>query len=267
MLELNDVNYYSLEANQQYMSNSQYGDFRRCEAMAMAKLAGWSEEPSVNMLAGSFVHAWNEGPEALKKFKDENPDIFTRTGELKANFRAAEKMIQTLERDPKVMFALRGQKEVIFAAEMFGCWWKCKIDSYNPEDGWLTDLKATRDLLAKEWIRDDYKYVHFIEAYGYDRQMALYLEIERMVTGRDHWLDPYMVLVTSQDPPDKMILTFNPERRLKDALASVERNMPRILAVKLGQEEPTRCDACAYCRETKLVDKVWDYDRFLWERF
>ena len=36
-LELDQNNYYSPEANQQYFSVSQYKDFMKCEAMAITK--------------------------------------------------------------------------------------------------------------------------------------------------------------------------------------------------------------------------------------
>lgn len=38
LLQLNDENYYSQEADMQYMSVSQYKAFRKCEAAALAKL-------------------------------------------------------------------------------------------------------------------------------------------------------------------------------------------------------------------------------------
>lgn len=39
-LRLTQSNYYSPETDQQYFSVSQYKDFMKCEAMAMAKLRG-----------------------------------------------------------------------------------------------------------------------------------------------------------------------------------------------------------------------------------
>ena len=61
-LELDQNNYYSPEANQQYFSVSQYKDFMKCEAMAMAKING-TYQPAMTkaMLTGSFVDAYFEG--------------------------------------------------------------------------------------------------------------------------------------------------------------------------------------------------------------
>lgn len=39
-IKLSQNNYYSVEADSQYFSVSQYKDFMKCEAMAMAKIRG-----------------------------------------------------------------------------------------------------------------------------------------------------------------------------------------------------------------------------------
>ena len=59
---LNDGNYYSLAANREYMSVSQYKEFAGtygkigCEFMAMEKLVGrWEDEPSTAMMVGSYI--------------------------------------------------------------------------------------------------------------------------------------------------------------------------------------------------------------------
>lgn len=262
MLHLNNSNYHSLEASRAYMSYSQYKDFRSCEARAMAQLAGWKPEPSLDMLVGSYVHAWAEGEAALEKFKTENPDIFTKTGELKAQFRNAEEMIQALQSDPLISLALEGEKEVIRTAEFAGCHWKIKIDIYSPQEGRFTDLKTARSLEERLWDKDK-GHVHFIEGRGYIGQLALYQEIDHRACG-DDYLDPYLVIVTKESPPNKIILTFDPVDRLQPALEEIEANMPRILAVKSGQEEPIRCERCEYCRGSKTLKQVVDYEEFLW---
>lgn len=267
MLQLNEANYYSTEADRAYMSYSQYKTFRSCEARAMAQLAGWKPEPSLDMLVGSYVHAWAEGSDALTRFRTENPDIFTKGGELKSQFRNAEEMIQALKSDVLIGLAMEGDKEVIFTAEFAGCLWKAKLDIYNPDAGRFADWKTARSLDDKIWSKTSGKYVHFVEARGYIGQMALYAEIEARATCREQKLDPYMIIVTKESPPNKEIVTFDPIDRLKPALESIEKNLPHVLAVKGGQEKPTRCESCEYCRGTKQLTKVWDYDEFLWEVF
>lgn len=260
-MKLDKANYHSLEANQYYMSHSQYQDFMSCEAMAMAKLRGWSEPPSDALLLGSYVHAYFEGPEAFEQFKLEHPELISSRGaskgELKAQFKIADAMISALENDPLCIFVMRGQKEVIMTAELFGAPWKIKIDNYNPEQNRFSDIKTVMNIRKEIW--DPQRgYVSFVEANRYTTQMALYAEIERRYVGRDGWIEPILVAVSKEDPPDKEVIGFK-AYDIERELSEIEMNMPRILAVKSGREEPQRCERCRYCRETKRLNRITYY--------
>ena len=80
-MELNSSNYYSREANNEYLSVSQYKDFcgtlgkPACEAEAMAKLSGeWEQKKTDPLMVGSYVDAYFEG--SLEQFIKENPGIY-----------------------------------------------------------------------------------------------------------------------------------------------------------------------------------------------
>jgi electron transfer flavoprotein alpha/beta subunit len=47
---------------------------------------------------------------------------------------------------------------------------------------------------------------------------------------------------------------------LEDELLYIEKSMPHILAVKNGLEKPRRCEMCTYCRETKKLPQVFDFE-------
>lgn len=86
-MQLTSENYYSQEANQEYMSVSGYKDFAGtygkmpCEFYGMEKLNGrWEDEKSTALLVGSYVDSYFEG--SLEQFKKDNPEIFTQKGEL-----------------------------------------------------------------------------------------------------------------------------------------------------------------------------------------
>lgn len=258
MLQLNSNNYYSAEANWEYMSNSQYKDFRTCEAMAMAKLGGWQEPPSDALLVGSYVHAYFEGIEAFEAFKEATPSIISTRGQskgqLKSQFKEAEAMIAALENDPMCMFLLQGQKEVIMSAEFAGTWWKIKMDNYAPERLRFSDIKTVQSITKEIWDPAG-GYVSFVEAQGYVTQMGLYAEVERRKLGRDGWIEPYIVAVSKEDPPDKAAISIN-AYDIQRALDEIERCMPRILDVKFGGDEPQRCEKCRYCRETKTLKHI-----------
>lgn len=265
MLQLNNQNYHSDEANQHYFSNSQYKDFLTCEAMAMAKINGWRQPVTDSLLVGSYVHAYFEGAEAFEDFKETNPGIFSSRGktkgELKSPFQFANHMIQAIEQDPLCLFVLQGQKEVIMTAKFAGALWKIKIDSYNPNRLRFSDIKTVKEIQKEIWDPQN-GYVSFVEANRYTTQMALYAEIERRVVGRDGWIEPIIVAVSKEDPPDKAVLTIN-AYDIQRELEEIERHMPRFIEVKAGHEEPIRCEKCRYCRETKKLNSIIHYSELL----
>lgn len=242
MILTND-NYYSPEANREYMSVSQYKQFQKCEAAAMAQIAGeWDFPKTTALMVGSYVDSWFEG--TLGEFTDSHPEMFKRDGSLKADFVQAEEIISFVQRDPLFMRYMGGEKQVILTSELFGTKWKIKIDSYHPDK--IVDLKVMRSM---ERIMGK----SFVEHWGYDLQMAIYSAVE----GRD--LATYLAVVTKQDPPDKSIISI-PRWRRSELLEEVERNMPRILAVKSGKVPARRCGVCEYCRSTKMLTEPIDFE-------
>jgi hypothetical protein len=242
MILTND-NYYSLEANQEYMSVSQYKDFRKCEAMAMAAIRGeWIRPQTTALLVGSYIDAWFEG--TLKEWKNQHPEIYTAKGVLKAEFRQADSIIEFLKKDALFMRYMAGEKQRIFTRELFGTPWKIKIDSYHPDK--IVDLKVMRSM---ERIMGK----SFVEHWGYDLQMAIYSAVE----GRD--LATYLAVATKQDPPDKELISV-PRWRRVELLEEVEREMPRILQIKAGRIPPHRCGVCEYCRATKVLEEPIDFE-------
>jgi hypothetical protein len=255
-VQLTEKNYYSQEANNEFFSYSLYKDFCKCEAAAMAKLGGWQPPKSTALLVGSYTHTAFEGAAALEKFKAENPEIFLKNGELKAEYRQANTMIETVQNDRLMMISLEGQKEVIVTGELGGVKWKCKLDVLNVEKGFFSDLKTCANLSDKVWDKKERVWRHFVEAYGYIGQMALYQEIAGQTYGP---LDPFMAIVTKETPPDKKVICFSPER-LEEELEKIKVNLPRIIEVKTGKVKPEPCGKCAYCRETQKLSRVYDFD-------
>jgi hypothetical protein len=242
------------------MSRGQYLDFLKCEAATVASLRGeWVEEQSTALLVGSYTHAWSEG--ALKEWIVEHPGCFKRDGQLKADYQLADKMIATLQNSPLAMYTLEGVKEVILTAEMFGTPWKVMLDAYNPEKRRIADLKTTRSITEHYWNEEFRIKESFVEHYSYVTQSAIYSEVERIAGGRppEDWFDFYIVAVSKQDYPDKAVIDMRGPERYIQELMDIEKNMPRILAVKNGEVEPVRCNVCSYCRSTKRLTKTIHY--------
>ena len=71
---LTEQNYYGQEASRQFFSVSQYKDFMKCEAMAMAKIRGEYQQPVTKaLLVGSFVDSYFEG--TLKQFMEKKQEL------------------------------------------------------------------------------------------------------------------------------------------------------------------------------------------------
>ncbi len=242
-------NYFSPEAQQEYMGASQFKAFQECEFAALAEIRGeYVREKTTALLVGSYVDAHFEG--TLDVFRAKNPEIFTRSGELKSEYRQAEILIARMERDEMFMRYMSGEKQVIMTGEIDGIPCKIKIDSYHPVK-LIVDEKAMKDF---EPVRVDGKgKLPFVEAWGYDIQGAIY----RAVEGNN--LPFVLAAGTKQKEPDIELIGIPPDV-LDDCMNNVILpNIHRYHDIKLGLVNPVRCEKCDYCRRTKVLTQVVDY--------
>ena len=257
-MNLTEGNYYSQKANQKYWSVSQFKDFcgtygmPGCEFQAMEKLAGrWYEDPNDAMLIGSYVDAWMDGEAEFTKFRTTHQDMFRADGTLKATYSAGDRVIQRVLRDPYWLARLNGEHQVIMTGTMFGAEWKIKMDSYFPHRQ-IVDLKVVKSIKERKWVRDLGEHLSFIDYWGYDVQGAVYQEIVRQNTGEKL---PFYILAADKGKHIDHDYFQIPQAQLDEALYKVEKNMPHIIRVKNGEEEPTRCEQCGCCLETKMLSR------------
>lgn len=272
-MELNRDNYYTQEADMQYMSCSQYQSFCECEAQAMAKLEGrWKGEDTQAFLVGNYFHSFMEGPEAHKGFCDDHfADIYKtktdgKTGQIEvtgkyAAYESADKMINAALRDPliKKFYDMPGEVERIMTGTLFGVPWRIRMDKYYPDHRIILDWKTTRsiyDLIYNPVTRERET---FMEAHGYLMRAAAYAEIEKQNTGKD--TDPMFVIVaiSKQDIPDKGIFSLNHHQRWEYEMEQIQKKLVRIQQVKEGRANPIRCGVCDYCRSTKITSGIRPY--------
>lgn len=240
-------NYYSEESNRQYFSVSQFKDFEKCPACAVAKIGGWKQPPSTAMLVGSYVDAHFEG--TLGLFRAQHPEILnSRTGDLKADFQQANQIIQRAESDAFFMRFMEGEKQSVFTGVIDGVPWKAKTDAYLPGQR-IVDLKCMRSM-------DRVMGKSFIEHWAYDLQLAVYQEIVRQTTGDT--LPVFLAVLTKEDDTDLAVISI-PQYRLDECLEYVRRNLPTYAAAKNG-DPAIRCGVCPYCKQTKVLSEVIDYD-------
>jgi len=250
---LTEQNYHSIEANQVYMSASQFKAFQRCEAAALEESMGrWTPEPTTALLVGSYVDA--HFSQTLDLFKAQNPAIFKRDGGLKAEFQQAEEIISRIERDPVFMEHLDGERQPILTGAIGGVPFKAKPDVLHPDR--IVDLKIMRDF-APVWSAEEGHRVPFVEAWGYDFQGAIYQEIVRQNTGKRL---PFIIAAATKEPVPDIGLFSIPQARLDYCLDLVEHLAPEYSEIKLGVRWSDRCEKCDFCKATKRLDGPVDYD-------
>lgn len=248
MIELTNDNYYSIEANRDYWSVSQFKAFNKCEACGLAQALGeYEQSESDALLIGSYVDAYFSGE--MDEFRAENEGkLFQKNGKLYAKFANADNMISRVESDALMMEYLKGEKQVIMSAELFGVPWKIKIDVHGGNR--IVDLKTVKDF--GNVYEDGFGYRSWIEHWGYDIQGAVYQRIEQIYSGRTEPLPFYIVAVTKESVPDIKVIQI-PQHILDAALGIVEAKIDKFDLVKMGEIPATRCEHCDYCKSTKVL--------------
>lgn len=269
-MELTRENYFSQEAQMAYMGSSQFKDFLSCEAAALAKIQGRYKPPaSRSMLVGSYVDAWYSGE--LPDFTERHPDMFKKDRTLKADFLAANAIIDRMQADRLYSLLMSGEKQVIRIGEIAGVPFKIKIDSLLDAaacrqiveefpgaapalgfgDGAIVDQKVMRDL-GDVWSDEERRMVPFAQAWGYDIQGAIYQAVE------GHMM-PFILAVGTREEPADLAALYIPDDALRAKLYEVEDLAPRFQAIKEGREEPRRCERCPWCRATRTLRTIVDF--------
>ena len=249
-MTLTNDNYFSKEASLAYMGSTQYKDFKKCPAMAMAIINGEWERPMTDaLLVGSYVDAWFEG--SLDKFKEEHPDIYTKKGTLCAPIQKAEDVIRRVQKDALFMRYMGGEKQVILTGTISGVPIKIKIDSYHKGKA-IVDLKVLKDMEAS-YDEETGDMTDFIRTWGYDKQGAMYQAVE------GHGLPFYLAVATKEDGIDIELIRI-PQTWIDAARAEIESDIGIFDAMKRGDIEAPRCGRCAYCRSTKKITRVISAD-------
>ena len=255
-MNLTNENYFSEQANLEYMSASQFKDFMKCERDAIAKIVGEThEEPSKAMLVGSYVDAYFSNE--LEDFKVKNPQIFKKDGTLLKDFEKANEIIAAIESDELLMKYLAGQKQVIMTGEIAGVKFKIKVDSLLPDV--IVDQKIMSSIQELIWVEKDGRNVKvdFVEAFGYDIQGAIYQEIVRQNIGKK--LPFILAVVTKEEEPDRELIQID-QYYLDKALQLVEEKCGHFDLVKKGIFLPHRCGHCPSCRKLKEVKAPISYE-------
>ena len=254
---LTSENYYSPEANRKYFSVSQYKDFLKCPAMAMAKLTG-EYEPDFGraLLLGSYVDEILTGTEeTVKMFIVEHMvDLFKKNGDRYADVQQADETILRIRKQPLMMHYLSGQHQVIMTGEIEGVPFKIKIDSFDPDE-YIADLKYMASLRSPNMFQP------MIQYWSYDTQAAVYQEIVRQNIGKQL---PFFFVVATKEKPAHLAVGEISQWNMDQSLENLKKNIVRFQKIKNGVMEAERCEDynCDYCTSTTIITEPMDTDLF-----
>ena len=256
-MKLAEQNYYSLESNKSYFSVSQFKDFMKCPAMALAKLKGeYEQEPSRALLLGSYVDEMLTGTrESQMKFLEENQsELFKKNGDYYADVSQAAETIERIKQQPLMMKYLAGKHQVIMTGEIEGVLFKIKMDSYSKGE-YIADLKYMASLRSPNLFQPMVKY------WGYDLQAAVYQEIVRQNTGDKL---PFMFVVATKENPAHLAVGEISQWNMDEALDLVRKHIVHFQKIKNNEIPAERCEdyGCDYCTRTKVITEPIDTDLF-----
>jgi len=260
-MQLTTENYHSPEANRAYLSCSQIKRWQECQARALAEYEGrWKQEPTEAMLIGSYVDRAITEPAKLEAFISGHPEMFTKSGGLKASFAQAAAMIDKIHSVPDAMEVLRGgENQAILTGTIAGAPFRAMMDVVHWKRQCIVDLKTARSICTA-WDKETKKYQPWY--YRYWLQAAIYRELARQKTGE--LFDFILVAVTKQNPPASQSMAFPKESlsvsgRLEFELATLDIIVPEILAQRAGQKPAPGCgdfDNCEFCRANSRFEFV-----------
>lgn len=251
---LTQENYFSKEANKEYISVSQFKSFVECEAQALHNIEVGGENEKQAFLEGKLFENWVAGDRAL--FMAQHPEmVSTRgatAGQLKAEFnkviKAAERF---LEQDFFKDIINKCEKQVILTGEIEGVKVKCALDLFDRETNSIYDIKCMKDF-KEQWSKEEKSYVPWYYIYGYVLQLAVYREIVRQNFGEPKEIG--LMAASKEEEPDLQAKSFSSEL-LDLELEYFKNNVKRYNDIKKGIVTPSYCGECAYCKSIKQITR------------
>lgn len=287
--DINKDNYYDVK---NVLSASTIKAFENCEAAALASYMGDYARPATTaLLVGGYIDAALDSDAELDKFRAVHPEIInSRTGALKSDFARAAEIVERCKSDPLFnaltidvpaeghQFIVLGSIGVTASGEPIPC--KGKLDFLLQPDyllslaemfpawsgyfrdcaemgGLIVDLKSAANT-DEQWDPDMGCRIPWVQAWHYDRQLAVYRELYRQQSGK---VLPVMVLVCTKETSTSLLpLTIDPGT-LDEGLAEAVAMAPRVWhLMQSDQPDPHRCEKCAYCRATRNLSLMGPID-------
>ena len=254
MMILTNENYFSKEADLEFMSVSQWKNFLKCEAKAFHDLQFDCHEEKEAFLEGQLFEALVAGDSKL--FMAKHPELISSrgstAGQLKSNF---AKVVKSAEKFNSQEFFRKiidkCEKQVVLTGEINGIKVKCCLDLFDKETNSIYDIKCMKDF-KEQWSSEEHAYTPWYYTYGYVLQLAVYREIVRQNFGEPKQIG--LLAATKEDTPDIQAVSFSSEL-LDLELEEFKMYVTRYDKIKKGLLNPDKCGCCEHCKSTKSIDR------------
>jgi hypothetical protein len=277
-MKITQENYYSAEAEQEYLTCSQVKTYLDCPARWQASrsaLVKPAETPA--LFSGNYVDCALTEPDKFAEFcvlnkekiynkgtKDKKSGLYPYKDK-KADIVMLDNIIARVRRDEKFMEFLTGESQLIITIDDFyGHKYKCRLDIVDWDNMRIVDLKTCRDIDAEEWVKlDSGKNVKvpWIAYWRYPMQLALYREAIRQKFSVK--MRAYIAAVEKKDVPGFRIFDMTNENFLNAELKFAVGIMDRMKQDKdKSIDDIDRCGKCEWCKSTMSIKEpvMFEYD-------
>lgn len=253
-MKLDKDNYFSKEADLEYMSVSQFKLFKECESKALATITG--QEDSTFKDAFLEGHMFEDIVTGHKdKFMAEHPEIISTrgatAGEIKSNYK---KVLTSAEKFQEQKFFTdiinRCEQQVILTGEIERVKVKCALDLFDKNTNSIYDIKCMSDF-KEQWDKINKCYIPWYYSYGYVLQLAVYREIVKQNFGKEPE-EVALIAATKEEIPDIQALRFN-KSLLDLELEDFKNKIVYYDNIKKGLINPEACGECSYCKKHKQI--------------
>jgi len=253
-MTLTSDTYHSPQADAAYLSNSQWKRWLKCPMAEAAKQRGeWTEPPSMAMLAGTLVDRELLGGSIEELPAADQERLYTKKGELRADFREAQLLADRFRADP-TFAAFRGaaQTHVILTGTIGGLPWRGELDLLL-DDGsdpvLIADVKTTasfEDQWTHDPLTDRNVKVPWYDAWGYWRQAAIYRELWHQANPERPMPECMLFAGQKGEPFGLQRVLLTNETRLDGEMARIAELAERVQGYREGRDV-WACGKCDYC--------------------
>jgi hypothetical protein len=278
-MQLTAANYHSPEANQAFMSVSQFKDWRPCPARAHAWYVRQDPRAAERVGEGMAVSAYGDAllldPTAVKPVLAKYAEHLVLTSG--ALSKKAEEMGRTVAfvqaQFPELRDLLaRTTLQPIITFSIAGMPWKARLDILDQANRMIWDVKMVADVDEEEFVPRLRTRGNFIAVYEYALQLAVYQEAVRQATGDEYGVGIIGIgkPVPSAPTPALKVFRWDPayQGQLYEELQQVAAAVPHIAELRVAPDlrelehetEGIRCELCEYCRLTRRWHETLYHD-------